>query len=594
MDKLQYQIYKISTVDFFDEYQQSYENGQSVINKEVNSLFDAYQETYETLLPGVAEDGTIAGMLSVTIPELVKGELLTDISRTLLNKTAEIFGMENIITIYYNEASDSIAYKIFFIPIIRRLPNISKWMNFHKKDTPTDALILKYDDALTQVIPDFTPVIQQEKLTPEEMGYQPALLTYRCHRELKSDKVPMIYKTTDNTSHIQTITPIDTIQRIINETIYDFTIGVERTSFQMAQQKQMDHDKFISLLVEYVTRYHPDLPEQDLKYMLNKFEQWAYGMYVLEPLINDDDISDIFVVNPQTVRVKVKNRRYTSNVKFLNNTDLTMFLHGLALRQQLDLTHRAIHVFSDIHTSDKFRMRINLATEFITSDELPYFHIRKIAKQKRDFKYLLDNHMMDETIMNYLIDRARYGSGMIFTGKGASGKTTCMNALLDKIPFDKSGLVIQESEELFSDVHPHLMFEHITTQAADPNMRYGLEHLARNGLLTDLDYFVIGEIKGAEAADFMMAADTGHKCWCSVHAPSALDAMDKLADYVMSATRYDFATVNKMLSHLGTVVFMKDFQVCEIAEIDRWDSQQQRLIYTPIYLRPGMAHPAFE
>ena len=144
--------------------------------------------------------------------------------------------------------------------------------------------------------------------------------------------------------------------------------------------------------------------------------------------------------------------------------------------------------------------------------------------------------MLDEKIANYLIDRARNGKGLIFTGKGASGKTTLMNMLLDCIPFNKSGLVIQESEELFSDVHPHLLFEHIVSNGT--GVQYDLQDLARNGLLTDLDYFVTGEVKGAEAKYFINAADTGHRCWCSVHSPSSTDAVDKLADYVMYETKY--------------------------------------------------------
>lgn len=162
-----------------------------------------------------------------------------------------------------------------------------------------------------------------------------------------------------------------------------------------------------------------------------------------------------------------------------------------------------------------------------------------------------------------------------------------MNMLLDKIPFDKSGLVIQESEELFSDVHPHLMFEHIVTNQAG-GKKYDLQDLARNGLLTDLDYFVIGEVKDAEAKYFINAADTGHRCWCSVHSPSSTDAIDKLADYVMYETNYSKEEATYMLKDLGTVIFMSNFKVVEISEIAGYDHKERKLIYTPIYRRPGI------
>ena len=48
--------------------------------------------------------------------------------------------------------------------------------------------------------------------------------------------------------------------------------------------------------------------------------------------------------------------------------------------------------------------------------------------------------------------------------------------------------MIQENEELFSHIHPEMMFQHIVTGIRDTTVSYQLEDLARNGLLMDLDY----------------------------------------------------------------------------------------------------------
>ena len=88
---------------------------------------------------------------------------------------------------------------------------------------------------------------------------------------------------------------------------------------------------------------------------------------------------------------------------------------------------------------------------------------------------------------------------VITSGKGGAGKTILINTLLDLIPYNNSGLVIQENEELFSNKHPDLMFQHVVTSRRQNEIQFDLKDLARNGLLTDLDYFVIGEIKGGEA-----------------------------------------------------------------------------------------------
>jgi pilus assembly protein CpaF len=190
--------------------------------------------------------------------------------------------------------------------------------------------------------------------------------------------------------------------------------------------------------------------------------------------------------------------------------------------------------------------------------------------------------MMDEDIARFLRYEAAHSEGMIFTGKGASGKTTCMNALLDLIPLDKSGLVIQENEELFSDIHPDLMFQKTVLNKGEGRIQYSLQDLARNGLLLDLDVFVIGEIKGAEALYMLNASYTGHTCWASVHGASSTEGINKLVDYIKYASDYSREDALHMLTHLETVVFMKNYKIWEVSKIVGWDDAKQDLIYKPI------------
>ena len=184
----------------------------------------------------------------------------------------------------------------------------------------------------------------------------------------------------------------------------------------------------------------------------------------------------------------------------------------------------------------------------------------------------------------FLIWMAEESSGIEFTGKGASGKTTLMNGMLDVIPEYCSGAVIQESDELFSD-HPDMMYQHVIQNRGESKIKYTLKDLATNGLLTDLDYFIIGEIKGGEAAYFMNAAYTGHKCWSSVHGVSSTEAMNKLADYVKYETDYAREDILRMLHYMRFVIFMKDYRIEEISEVVGYSEEIHDLVYRPVYKR---------
>jgi len=208
------------------------------------------------------------------------------------------------------------------------------------------------------------------------------------------------------------------------------------------------------------------------------------------------------------------------------------------------------------------------------------------SKKKQDMDYLLKAGMLDQRIADYLIEKVRYGKSIIFCGEGASGKTTLMNCLIDYIPHNKSGLVIQESGELFSDVHPSFMFQHVTINVDHGQKTYDLRAEAMNGLLTDLDYFIIGEVKDAEVKYFITAAEAGHRCWCSIHSLSSTDAIDKLADYITYDSPYSKTEAEYMLKDLGTVMFLKNYKVCEIFELNGWDEEHKQIIYKKIYKRP--------
>ena len=70
------------------------------------------------------------------------------------------------------------------------------------------------------------------------------------------------------------------------------------------------------------------------------------------------------------------------------------------------------------------------------------------------------------------------------------------------------------------------MFEHIVSNRGEGKVKYTLSTLTAVGLLQDLDYIGIGEIKGDEAAAFMKASYTGQQCWATVHGKNSTEAIN--------------------------------------------------------------------
>lgn len=550
-----------------------------------SSVMDAWQKRQDYVKPGQAIDGTKALELTLRLSGGDESSENTELFGSTVYKTCcALFKKENILSCFVKGGTNPIVVTTIF-PLVGRKLNPDQWIDSRAKDKVNHTVKAFFETELKKHFSSLMTENDKVGKTQEEEGYLKPLIDFVPHEEQKENDAELFWDTPELDSQIQSDMPFDQMKKLTQETLIYFTAGPEKTLYERALRNDGDitQKDFQEAVLKYLCRDHAEVSQHDKIIICNKIMCAVFQYYILEPLLNDDKISDIKVLAPDRIRVKVGGERYTSNFKFLNANDYYRFINGLLTRYNRSFMNSAIQVISDTDVNPNCRLRINITSPLINSVPWPYLHIRKIPKKKRGMDYLLNAKMLDQKMADYLIDRARYGKGMIFCGKGASGKTTLMNCLLDYIPFDKSGLIIQESDELFSDVHPDIMFQHIKT---DCNPPYDLQAEAQNGLLTDLDYFIIGEVKGAEAKYFINAADTGHRCWCSVHAPSSLDAIDKLADYVMYETKYDKREAEYMLKDLGTVIFMKNFKVCEISELDGWDNTSQHIKYKQIYKRP--------
>lgn len=370
------------------------------------------------------------------------------------------------------------------------------------------------------------------------------------------------------------------VSDLVDEVI-DYFTQADPIKLNMLERGKLKKEQFAEDVKRYIkssiTR-DPDTAEEIFK----QFSAFIWSYDVLDPLIADDEISDIKCYDWNHIRIKKLGKRCGTDITFRTERHYNKFIEHVAIKNKVSISDQnAAQNFVDKESSPDAILRFNIVTEFLNSNGKPVLHIRKIPKHKLTEEQLIEYGFFDKKTADYLKERVKKGGGMLFAGRGGSGKTTCMNFLIDYIPEDKSGLVIQENEELFSN-HPDMAFEHTVQNRGEGKIEYNLGDLARNGLLTDIDYFIIGEIKGAEALYLLNAVYTGAKGWASVHGASSTEAMKKLVDYIKYNSDYTQEEALEMLVHLDTVIFMDDFSVKEIAEIEGFDAKKGDLIYKRI------------
>ena len=144
-------------------------------------------------------------------------------------------------------------------------------------------------------------------------------------------------------------------------------------------------------------------------------------------------------------------------------------------------------------------------------------------------------------------------------------------------------LVAQQADELTTKWHPDMMFLHSLPGSTESSVNYDLKHISIAGLTMDVDFFIIGEVKGDEALYLLNAAYTGQLCAATIHAPSADKAPDKLVDYAMYGSRYSRDELMKMMDCFQTLVFMEHYRVKEIFACNGWNKEKRELNYERIF-----------
>ncbi len=339
--------------------------------------------------------------------------------------------------------------------------------------------------------------------------------------------------------------------------------------------------EFLQEAEEHIRKYIP-LSGEMQKELLERFEEYVFGYSRLSVLIDDPDISDIRVVSHDCIRVKKKGRRMRSEIAFSDEKEYRQFVDYVAMKNQANISNlNAIQRFTDSESHPDFILRFTVSMPLVNTYAQPYLCIRKVPKKFPLISDLVDLGMMKKEVAEFLVERFRTDS-MLICGGNSSGKTTLLNALKETLPNDVAILVAQQADELTTRFHPDMMFMHSLPGNSESQITYDLKNISIAGLTMDVDYFIIGEVKGEEALYLINAACTGQTCAATIHSTSAVRAVDKLVDYAMYESRYGRNELMRMMDCFKTIVFMKDYKVANIFYCRGWNEERKELEYDKV------------
>jgi pilus assembly protein CpaF len=254
------------------------------------------------------------------------------------------------------------------------------------------------------------------------------------------------------------------------------------------------------------------------------------GLGPLEPLLADENISDILVNNYHSVYIERYGHLEETDVSFRNEK------HAYQVAQRIaNKVGRRVDEASpicDARLPDGSRVNIivpPLALEGVS------ISIRQFRGAHFTLAEMIELGSLSKQLEEFLQIASKSRLNTIVTGGTGSGKTTLLNALSQQIDPRERIVTIEDSAELRLQ-QPHVVRLESRPANIESKGEVTIRDLVKNALRMRPDRIVVGECRGGEAFDMLQAMNTGHDgSMSTLHCNSASDALDRMENMVLMA-----------------------------------------------------------
>lgn len=251
------------------------------------------------------------------------------------------------------------------------------------------------------------------------------------------------------------------------------------------------------------------------------------GFGPLEPLLEDEAVTDIMVNGPFQVYVERRGKLELSDVRFRNNGHVLNVAQRIVSRVGRRIDESVPLVDARLPDGS----RVNIIIPPLALDG-PSISIRKFAKQKITLDVMAKQENISDPLATVLKIASASRLNILISGGTGSGKTTLLNALSRMIDPGERIVTIEDAAELQLQ-QPHV----VRLETRPPNIEgkgeITMRDLVKNSLRMRPDRIILGEIRSSEAIDMLQAMNTGHDGSLStIHANSPREALTRLENMV--------------------------------------------------------------
>jgi pilus assembly protein CpaF len=264
--------------------------------------------------------------------------------------------------------------------------------------------------------------------------------------------------------------------------------------------------------------------------MLEQILDEILGFGPIQPLLNDDSITEVMVNGPFRTYIERKGKLVLSDVTFLNDEHAMRVIERIIapIGRRVDESKP----YEDARLPDGSRVNIIIPPLALNG---PVITIRKFPKYRITPEDYVKFGTATTEMMEFLRACVEARLNMFISGGTGSGKTTLLNIMSGFIPDDERIVTIEDAAELRL-VQDHVVRLESRAANIEGKGAVTIMDLVKNSLRMRPERIVVGEIRGGEALSMLQAMNTGHDGSLSTgHANSPRDMISRLETMCLMA-----------------------------------------------------------
>jgi pilus assembly protein CpaF len=287
--------------------------------------------------------------------------------------------------------------------------------------------------------------------------------------------------------------------------------------------------KVLTALRRIVTTLEDRIPPDTSRdQLVGEMVDEAVGLGPLENLLSDPTISEIMVVDPDTIYIEQRGKLTRSTARFTDDERVRAIIERIVtpLGRRIDESSPIV----DARLRDGSRVNAVIRPLALRGSAIT---IRKFSKSPLTLPKLVEFGALTQGMGQFLTRCVIAKKNIVISGGTGSGKTTLLNVLSAAIPSDERIVTIEDAAELQLG-QPHVVSLETRPANMEGKGEYSIRDLVKNALRMRPDRIVVGECRGGEALDMLQAMNTGHDgSLTTTHANSPREALSRLETLVL-------------------------------------------------------------